>query len=582
MGLVKRDASSQIDLLLKLADLLSKSQLARDLLEKAGKPLLAEGIKKIESELNQLETKVKSADPKTEVGKLALQGLEKLIELAEQELDKELKKIEGSNQVVASASQDDLLTKLVNLLTKSQLARELLEKAGKPLLAEGIKKIESELTKLETKVKNANPKNEIGKLALEGLEKLIELAEKELNKELKKIEESNPSLFEATLYADQNDLLSKLADLLTKSKLAQELLEKDGKPLLAEGIKKIEDLLHSLEEKVKSANPKSEVGKLALEGLEKLIETAEQELDKELKKIQDSNTSLYESTLYADQDDLLSKLADLLSKSNLARELLEKEGKPLLAEGIKKIEETLKDLEDKVKKANPTSEVGKLALEGLEKLIELAEQELDKELKKIGESNKLVSLFKRDLASQADLLLKLADLLSKSKLARDLLEKASRPLLAAAIKKIEDQLHSLEDKVKSADPKTEAGKLLLKGLEDLIEKAEKDLNAELEKINGQSTLVKRDVDLKDGLIKVAEQLKKDAEAVIAFLKSEGKSIEAAELQLLATVVSDIENRLETIDAKTEVGKLVLKSVEDILKKSENELQDFLKKLNAHP
>lgn len=285
----------------------------------------------------------------------------------------------------------------------------------------------------------------------------------------------------------------------------------------------------------------------------------------------------------SDQDDLLSKLAGLLTKSQLARELLEKAGKPLLAEGIKKVEDLLHSLEDKVKNANPKTEFGKLALKGLEKLIELAEQQLEKELKKIEDSEQSVSVFKPYLSSQADLLLKVAELLSKSKLARELLEKAGKPLLAKGIQKIEELLHSLEEKIESADPKTEVGKLLLKGLEALIQKAEKDLEAELQKINGQeSHLVRRETDLKDRLIQLADELKETAEIVISFLKAQGKSIEASELQLLASVVSDIEKRLETIDPKTELGKVLLHSVEDLLKKTEEKVQDFLNKLDSHP
>jgi len=181
----------------------------------------------------------------------------------------------------------------------------------------------------------------------------------------------------------------------------------------------------------------------------------------------------------------------------------------------------------------------------------------------------------------SELLLKLAELLSKSQLARDLLEKEGKPLLAAGIKKVEEVLKDLEGKVKNASPHTEIGKLVLKGLDELIIKAENKLEEELKKIEDSKTKSKRDV-LKDGLLKSAEELRSKAKQVIDFLISQGKSIEASELQLLYTVVSDVETRLANIEPKTEFGKLLLSSVEALLKNAETKLSEAINRLSAHP
>jgi len=83
-------------------------------------------------------------------------------------------------------------------------------------------------------------------------------------------------------------------------------------------------------------------------------------------------------------------------------------------------------------------------------------------------------------------------------------------------------------------------------------------------------------------LKTAEQLRETAKRVIVFLKAQGKSLEATELQLLESVVSDIEQRLETLQPHTELGKMLLTSVESLLKTAETKLDELLKKLDAHP
>jgi len=206
---------------------------------------------------------------------------------------------------------------------------------------------------------------------------------------------------------------------------------------------------------------------LALKALDDLILKAESKLEEELKKLEGTKTVVKRDV--ADQAELLAKLAGLLGKSGGIVEMLEKQGKPLLAAGIKKVEDLLKSLEEKVKNANPHTELGKLALKALDQLILKGEEKLEEELKKI-EGTKTVA--KREIGAQAELLLKLAELLSKSKLAQDLLEKEGKPLLAAGIKKVDELLHSLETKVKNASPHTEFGKLILKGLDWLIVAAE--------------------------------------------------------------------------------------------------------------
>jgi hypothetical protein len=470
-------------------------------------------------------------------------------------------------------AQADLLAKLAGLLGKSGGIIAELEKNGKPLLAAGIRKVEDILKGLEEKVKNANPHTELGKLALKGLDELIILAEHQLEAEINKLE---GKIFAKRDILGQADLLAKLAGLLGKSGGIIAELEKNGKPLLAAGIRKVEDLLKGLEEKVKNINPHSELGKLALMGLDELIILAEHELEAEIKKLEGKTFAKRDVLAQAD---LLAKLAGLLGKSGGIIAELEKNGKPLLAAGIRKVEDILKGLEEKVKNANPHTELGKLALMGLDELIILAEHQLEAEIKKL-EGTKVVA--KRAVLAQADLLLKLAELLSKSKLVQDLLEKEGKPLLAFGLKKIDDLLHSLDAKVRSANPNSEIGKLILKGLDWLIVEAEHKLEDEIKKIEAEKKTGYYEVDVKDGLLKLAQSLRESAKKAIDFLKAEGKSIEAGELELLESVVGDIEMRLETLHPQTEIGKLLLVSLEGLLKNAETKLEEVIKKIDAHP
>jgi len=338
--------------------------------------------------------------------------------------------------------------------------------AGKTTMVAELEREERIIANLAMEVRNAHPVGVLGEARLRALETSLTLAESRLDAELKRLE---GSVAKRDVKAD---LLAKAAELLTKSNGIIALLESQGKPLLAAGVKTVEKFVMDIEQHLEALHPTSELGKLALTALEGLLKTAETKLEEELKKLGEAAKAKRDL-----QTDLLAKAAELLTKSNGAIALLESQGKPLLAAGIKAVEKFIIDIETHLKNLHPTSEFGKLALSGLEALLHTAETKLEDELKKIGSA-----VAKRDL--QADLLAKAAELLTKSNGIVSLLESQGKPLLAAGVKAVEKFVIDIEQHLQALHPTSELGKLALTALEGLLKTAETKLEEELKKISG--------------------------------------------------------------------------------------------------
>ncbi len=153
---------------------------------------------------------------------------------------------------------------------------------GKGMIVHELERESRLIANLAMDIRNAHPIGVLGEGRLRSLEISLLLAESRLEAQLKRLEESTV-LVKRDL---QNDLLTKAAQLLTKSNGVIALLESQGKPLLAAGIKSVEKVIMEIEVHLQALHPTSEFGKLALTTLEGLLKTAESKLETELKKIE--------------------------------------------------------------------------------------------------------------------------------------------------------------------------------------------------------------------------------------------------------------------------------------------------------
>jgi len=155
---------------------------------------------------------------------------------------------------------------------------------GKEMIVHELERESRLIANLATDVRNAHPIGVLGENRLRSLEISLLLAESRLEAELKRLEESTPTVVAKRDL--QTDLLAKAAQLLTKSNGVIALLESQGKPLLAAGVKSVEKVIMEIEVHLQALHPTSEFGKLALTTLEGLLKTAESKLEIELKKIE--------------------------------------------------------------------------------------------------------------------------------------------------------------------------------------------------------------------------------------------------------------------------------------------------------
>jgi len=268
----------------------------------------------------------------------------------------------------AQRTRESVLARAEALAARERAELERLRTVtGSEARVADIQREERAVALLETEIRNAEVSGVAGEARLKALEDELVLAEDRL----KRLE---GGVFRRDL---KTDLLTKAAELLTKSGGIVQLLESQGKPLLAEGVKAIETFVKDIETKLENSHPSSEIGKLAVEGLELLLKEAETKLEDEAKKL---GITFVKRDL---KTDLLAKAVELLTKSGGIVATLEKEGKPLLAEGFKAVETFVKDIETKLENSNPSSEIGKLAIEGLELLLKQAETKLEEEEKKL-------------------------------------------------------------------------------------------------------------------------------------------------------------------------------------------------------
>ncbi|CAG2104878.1 unnamed protein product [Medioppia subpectinata] len=486
---------SKEELILKLAELLLNSKTVQDFLKKEGKPLLAKvqdflkkegkpllakGLEKLDVVLHELDEKVHKADPKTKIGQLALQELEKLIAKTEKELEAEIKKIEDEIHKkpptsFAGLSKEELLLKLAEMLLNSKTVQDFLKKEGKPLLAKGLEKLDTLLHDLDDKVHIADPKTKIGKLALEGLEKLISKAEVDLEAEIKKIEDEihkKPPTLKLTMGLSKEELLLKLAEMLLNSKTVQDFLKKEGKPLLAKGLEKLDVLLHELDDKVHKADPKTKIGKLALEGLEKLIEKTEVELEAEIKKIEDE-IHKKPPTMRAglDIDGIIKTAEMLISKAKVLVEELKQQGRDVEAKGLALLEDAAIDAVQKVKEYKPITELDKLVQLGLVSSLKFAEKELDDFIQKLAPPTSLATA-----NDMADVIKTGEMLVDKAKLLVEELKQKGRDLEAKGLALLEDLAIDALQKVKEYKPLTAIGRLIQNDLVNKLKWAETKLD----------------------------------------------------------------------------------------------------------
>ena len=520
-------------------------------LKAEGKGALTVGIESVEKKLEDFESQLEKLNPTTEVGKALLTALEGLVKKEEEQLKKEIAKVSGS---FYDDTKDDLKKSIDQLKEEAKKEIEKLEAEGKGALAAGIQSAEKKLEDFESQLEKLNPTTDVGKALLTVLEGLVKKAEEELKAEIAKVSGS--------FYDDTKDDLKKSIDQLKEeAKKEIEKLEAEGKGALASGIQSVEKKLEDFESQLEKLNPTTEVGKALLTALEGLVKREEEQLKKEIAKVSGS--------YYDTKDDLKNSIDQLKEEAKKEIEKLEAEGKGALASGIQSAEKKLEDFESQLEKLNPTTDVGKALLSALEGLVKKAEEELKAEIAKVSGS-----YYEGDLKDQ--LLIDAAKLKKEAEEEIEKLKKEGKGELAKGLEAVEKVVLDLESQLQALNSSSEVGKALLSTLEALLKKAETKLEEEIKKLSGSYY----EEDVKQTLIDEVNKLKKEAQDEIEKLKKEGKGELAKGIEAVEKRVVDIETQLEKLNPSTDVGKALLATLENVLKKEAAALDAELKKLSG--
>lgn len=269
------------------------------------------------------------------------------------------------------------------------------------------------------------------------------------------------------------------------------------------------------------------------------------------------------------KEDLLKQADNLKTLAADALTKLKAEGKTLLAAGLERAEKYLLDIDSQLKNLNPSSELGKILLSALEILLKKAEESLEAEIKKLSSSFYADDL-KTELLKQAGAL----RILAENEMTK--LKSEGKVLLATGLEFVDKFIVDLETQLEKLNTTTELGKTALAGLEALLKKAETELQAEIKKLSGSFY----ETDLKAELLKQADNLKKLAEDEIAKLKADGKTLLATGLESAEKLLLDIDTQLRNLNPTSELGKILLNSLEILLKSAEEKLEAEIKKLSA--
>jgi len=157
------------------------------------------------------------------------------------------------------------------------------------------------------------------------------------------------------------------------------------------------------------------------------------------------------------------------------------------------------------------------------------------------------------------------------------LKAEGKSLLASSLEKTDKLVIDLKNLLQNLNPTTDIGKAFLITIEAGLKKAETAIEDEIKKFSGSFYAD----DLKDELLKQAQNLNNMANDWIAKLKQQGKGDLTVNLEKVLKLVFDYETEIKNLDANTEIGKDLLVSVQDNLKKVETTLKDELKKLDSN-
>ena len=334
-----------------------------------GKKQLTNGLVDAIQILKSADEKVKALKLTTDDGKIFVQTDDKLITIAIDILEADLKKLRGT-YFEADANKEALLKAVSDVLDGAEKLIAKTKKEDKFALVVGLTKIVAIFKEIQPQFKAIEATTSLTKPIFDGITDLVTEGETYLEAELKSV---SGGFYDETV---KDELKTQLDNLKKQAQEAIAKLMGQGKTVLAEEVKKLETHLVDLEAQLEKLNPTTEVGKALLKGLEALVKAAETKLEEEIKKL---SGSYFDAT----QDELKKQVDDLKNQAKEAIEKLKAQGKTAVAEGIKKLETHLVDLESQLEKLNPSTEVGKSLLKALETLVKGAETKLEEEIKKL-------------------------------------------------------------------------------------------------------------------------------------------------------------------------------------------------------
>ena len=547
---VKTDLQTQID------ELKKKAQEAIAKLMGEGKTVLAEGIKRLENQLLDLESQLEKLNPKTEIGKMLLKGLETLVKAAETKLEEEIKKLTGS--FYADVDLKAVIMKQVgDLYDQAKTGIEELAKSGKKELVNGLEKTIKFIQSIDEKVKGLKPTTDEGKVLVKLIEKLVSTGVTILQEDLKK---AQGSFYAAD--AHKEALLKAVGDVIDEAEVAIKKLEKEDKKTLLAALVKVAAVAKQIQDEFKTLNPTTPVGKTIFSGVSALIAEIKGVVDADIKKLSGS--------YYDVKDDLKTQIDNLKKQAQEAIAKLLAQGKGALATEIKSLETHLVDLEAQLEKLNPTTEVGKALLKGLETLVKAAEGKLEEAIKKLSGS-----FYADDV--KAVILKQVGDLYDQAKAGVEELSKSGKKELVNGLEKTIKFVKTIAAEVATLSRVTSEGKILFKLFEKLVSTGLTILEEDLKKAQGSFYAADAN---KEALLKAVGDVVDEAKAAFEKLEKEDKKALLAALVKMEGVAKSIQDGFKLLKPTTAIGNTIYHGVSALIAEIKGGLDADIKKLSG--
>jgi len=493
-------------------------------LKEEGRVLSAEGLEREETLLLELLVELRAAEKEGS----GVHRAEERLQETEDRLGAELRKL--GREFVSQREREEIMRRASQLLNAATSAIEHLRQQNKTLLAEGLVRQETIIIELEVQLRAAQDHEVIRRL-----EGLLRAAEQEVDRELRQL---GRNLKKRDI---KDDLVKRAKELQTRAEAEVKQLRSENRTQAAELIAREEKNITDLVQQLEKATAETEI-----RALEQRLGQQEMRLAGDLRRLgRPINTQELREVL-------TRRAQELTARANDEIRILKQEGKTQVAEVIQREEQAIAQLVAELKNATQEAEV-----RAVEEKLGFAEFRLFEELQRQGRPVINRQELERVIRRAEELAVRATIEIRK-------LREQGKELLAEGLIREEQYLIVLDVELRAAATPDQIHRI-----EERLQEAEKRVEQELTQLG--HSLRKRDV--RDDLIKRAEQLEKTANEEVKLLRSENRTNALELIEREERLIQQLVQELKNTSQQSEITRL-----EERLTERENRLAEDLRRL----